>query len=93
MRTLTHTLKAGEAAAGRQIVIGTENDIADREGSPVVRSVMQLGVNGCLPYIYNTRMRIIRNILAYTQPENREDRLGSVAVVQTEYSPMTALER
>jgi hypothetical protein len=48
MRALTHVLNAGEASADRQTVIGPKNDNPDREDSPVVQSVMQLGVNGCL---------------------------------------------
>lgn len=48
MRTLTRVLTAGEATADRQTVIGPENDDLDREDSPVVLLVTQLGVNGCL---------------------------------------------
>ena len=48
MRTLTHVVAAGEAAADRQTIIGPKNDDLDREDSPGVQSVMQIGVNGCL---------------------------------------------
>ena len=48
MRTLTHVVTASEAAADRQTIIGPKNDDLDREDSPGVRSVMQIGVNGCL---------------------------------------------
>jgi hypothetical protein len=84
MRNLTHTPNAGETSADRQTVFGPENDNPNREDSPVMQSVMQLGVNGCLPYSYSTRMRIIRNIRSSVFPADREDRYGSLPVIVAE---------
>ena len=92
MRNVTHTPNAGETSADRQTVIGPDNENPDREDSPVVQSVMQLGVNGCLPYSYSTRMRIIRNIRSPVCPADREDRYGSVGDSLAEFSYMAAFE-
>ena len=76
MRTLTHVVTEGEAAADRQSIIGPKNDNLDREDSPVVQSVMQIGVNRCLTFCLDTRMRIIRYILATVRLGNCEGRFG-----------------
>ena len=88
MRNLTRTPNAGETSADRQTVIGPENDNPDREDSPV----MQLGVNGCLPCSYSTRMRIIRNIRSSVRPGNREGRYGSVGDSLAQIGAMAAFE-
>ena len=72
MRTLTHVATAGEAAADRPTFIGPKNDNLDREDSPV----MQIGVNRCLTFCLDTRMRIIRYILATVRLGNCEGRFG-----------------
>ena len=60
MRDITHLFPVGVAATDRHCLL-EKNPY--RENSEVVRSVIQLVVNGCHEFSYNTRMGIIRNIL------------------------------
>ena len=93
MRALTHILNVDEASADRQTVIGPKNDNPDREDPPVVQSVMQLGINGCLTYCYITRMRIIRNNRPSVWRGNREGRLGSLAAMLAQFGRKAVFER